>query len=309
MKSKISTPVLFIAFNRTDTTQIVFDRIREVQPHKLYIAVDGPRSNKPGEEDLCQQVVEITKNVDWDCNAKYLIRDKNLGCKLSVTEAISWVLRYEDMVIVIEDDVVPAIPFFYFAAELLERYKDDDRIGMISGNNYTPIKNMDCDYLFSKYSHIWGWATWKRAWDKFDVDLPELEETINTDFPSMLFGNKKEKKYFKKYFKSWFEKIKNRNENAWGPQYLFYMLNNNLLSIVPKTNLASNIGLKSSRTDSISKKNKYYWPANNTFTLTKHPDKVEQNINYDAYHFKKHIDRKPPIFNRVFQKAKIMLKF
>lgn len=301
MGNQLSTPVLLIAFNRPDTTQIAFDSIRKVKPKKLYVAIDGPRSDKLGEIDLCNQVLEITKNVDWECDAKYWIRKKNLGCKLGVTGAISWSMEKEDRIIIIEDDIVPVPAFFYFADELLEKYKNNERIAMISANQYTPII-MEDDYLFTKNGHIWGWATWKRVWDIFDVNVPGLEETVNNGLKDLSFVNGKECKYYKKYFSLLRENIRNKTENAWGPQFSFFRHKNNLLSIAPKVNLASNIGMSSSRTDDVSLVNKHYYPADDSFVLSKHPVVVKVNPDYESHHFTKHINKKRPLHKRIFKK-------
>ena len=307
MIQKIEAPVLLIAFNRPDTTKIAFNSIREVKPKKLYVAIDGLRKNKHGETELCKQVVKITQNVDWECDTKYLIREKNLGCKYGVTGAISWALKNEDRVIVIEDDIVAVPAFFSYADELLEKYKDDERIAMISANQYTPIE-MENDYLFTKYGHIWGWATWKRVWSNFDVNVPYLENAVNKGLPSMNFESDIERKYLKKYYLTWLTKIKNNTENAWGPQFSFFRRQNGLLSIAPKVNLASNIGTTSSRTDSVSKINKNYYPADASYILSKHPIKIECDKEYGTHHFKNHINRKTPLIKRVFNKALRIIK-
>ncbi|HSV88427.1 MAG TPA: hypothetical protein VLH61_07275 [Bacteroidales bacterium] len=308
MDTTIYTPVLLIGFNRPDTIKVSFDYIRKTKPQKLYVAIDGPRNNKPGEQELSNQVLRITRQIDWNCDAKYLIREKNIGCKLNVTGAISWVLEKEDRVIIIEDDVVAEPAFFSFAEELLEKYKDDERIAMISSNQYTPIE-MEADYLFTKYGHIWGWATWKRVWKKFDVNVPEIEAVVSSGFKDISFINNIEYPYFKKYFGFWMEKIKNKTDNAWGPQFFFFRLRNNLLSIAPKVNLASNIGVSSSRTDSVSKRNENYYSAERSFVLTNHTKKVEINNEYDIHHFKKLINRKPSMVIRLFWKALSILNY
>lgn len=307
MKNKIETPVLLIAFNRPDTTMVSFNAIRKVKPKKLYVAIDGPRSNKQAEAELCKQVLEITQNVDWECDAHYLIREMNLGCKLGVTGAITWALQSEVSVIIIEDDIVAVPAFFSYAEKLLEKYKDDERIAMISANQYTPIE-MDNDYVFTKYGHIWGWATWKRVWDKFDVNVPDLENTIKNELSNMSFENENERRYIKKYYSSWLTKIKNNTENAWGPQFSFFRRQNGLLSIAPRVNLASNIGNNSSRTNAVSKINKNYYPANDSFILRSHPDKVVCDKVYDMHHFKHHINHKTPLYEKVFNKGLQILK-
>jgi hypothetical protein len=305
-----NTPILLIAFNRPDTTEAVFESIGAVKPAKLYIAIDGPRSDKQGEAELCSQVIKITKDIDWKCDVNYLIRDTNLGCKKAVTDAISWALLNEDRIIIIEDDIVPGIPFYKFVSELLERFKDDERIVMISGNNYSPFGNMEEDYLFSKYGHIWGWATWKRAWDKFDVNIPEIEDSIKNGYNDFNFTCNEEKKYFDKYFRSLHQRIKAGTENAWGPQFVFYRFKNNLLSIVPRVNLASNIGINSSRTDTVSltTENTNYWPSDNSFLIRVHPETVIISEEYELTHFRDHINIKTPFGNRIVNKIRRTVK-
>lgn len=296
---ELKSAVLLICFNRPDTTKVVFESIRKVEPKKLYVAIDGPRINKPEENDLCAQVLQITKNVDWVCDAEYLIRDKNLGCKIGVTTAISWALTNEDRIIIIEDDIVAAPAFFYFADEMLEKYKNEKEIAAVSANNYTPMEDIQNDYFFSKHGHIWGWATWKRAWEPFDVEVPYIQSDIENGHLKTLNLETQELKYFNKRAKKINDQIKNGRINTWDYQYAYYRLRNELLSIVPKVNLASNIGINSSRTNSKSKTNTNYYPAITDFIVQNHPDKVECNLIYDRHHFKAHINKKAPFIKRV----------
>jgi len=304
----IKTPILLIGFNRPDTTQQAIDKIRAVQPAKLYVAVDGPRYNKPGEAELVKSVRQIVQQIDWPCNVKYLFRENNLGCKLGVTSAISWALTNEDRIIIIEDDIVAAPSFFYFAEVLLEKYKDDHRIAMISANNYTPINSVDSDYLLSKYGHIWGWATWKRVWAKFDVDIPYLKRDIENNHLKTLGLPNDEMRYLRKYAKNILFLIENDKINTWDYQFAYYRVRNNLLSIVPRINLASNIGTSSSRTDSVNASNENYYPADDSFVLLKHPTRVEHDKAYDHYHFKKHLNKRTPFITRVHNKIIRTLK-
>lgn len=300
----IKAPVLLIAFNRPDTTEIVFQNIREAQPSKLYIALDGARSHKPGEAGLRDQVLEITKKVDWACEAKYLIRDNNLGCKLSVSGAISWVLDSEDRVIVIEDDIVLNSSFYRFADDLLYKYQFQEEVAMISASNFTPVKS-ESDYFFSMYGHIGGgWATWKRVWDKFDVSVPQLKEAILNDCSKMNFVNKGEQKYYKKYFNKLYSDIQSGKDNYWGPQFLFFRRNNNLLSIVPRVNMSTNIGLYSARAGdrSLKSKNNFWVPAF-SLEILNNPDHIVWNTEYDRIHFKKYVNREASLLTRIFRKA------
>lgn len=303
MTKKHEAPVLLIAFNRPSTTKEAFKSIRKAKPGKLYVAIDGARVNKEGEADLCKEVLEITKKVDWECEAKYLIREKNLGCKYGVSGAISWALENEDRIIVIEDDIVPVPSFFSFAEELLEKYKNDNHIAMVSGNNYTPLHAINEDYTFSQYGgHIWGWATWKRAWGQFDVEVPDIEKEVSRNLPNMNFTNAQEKRYYKGYFKKLAVRIQKKTENTWDSQFRFFLHQKNLLSIVPKFNLCSNIGESSSRTDTVANTSDFYYPSFD-FVLEKHPSEVTRNLEYDKYHFNKHINAKS-----FFEKAVYKIK-
>jgi hypothetical protein len=216
-----------------------------------------------------------------------------VGCKLGVSGAISWVFENEDRAIIIEDDIIAVPEFFNFAENLLERYKTDERIAMVSANNYTPFPTTDGDYLFSQYGHIWGWATWKRVWDKFDVSVPQIHDAVKNNLPKMNFASAPEKKYLKIYFKKLANNLKNKTENTWDSQFTFFRFQNNLLSIVPRVNLASNIGENSSReNDNNSKPMEHFYNSDLDFSLKNHPKEIDWNKEYDTYHFKKHINSK-----------------
>jgi hypothetical protein len=298
----IKAPILFIAFNRPETTEVAFKKIREIQPSKLYIAIDGPRKDKSNDIELCKQVVEITKRVDWTSNVYYLIREQNMGCRDAVVGAISWVLSEEDRVIIIEDDVVPETSFFHFADDLLELYKDNEEIGMISGNNYTPFKNPDSDYFFSRYAHIWGWATWARVWDKFDVSCPDMKNTIKSSKLKTFVSHADELNYFKWFFTFWYKKMAKKEANAWGPFFFFYIFSKGLFSIVPVSNLAKNIGTEGLHTNKQS--NQHYWPTDKNFIINKHPKRIVHSVEYDRLHFTQHINEAipPGLFHRILNK-------
>lgn len=307
LSNVIETPILLIGFNRPDTIKIVFDSIRKVRPKKLYVAIDGHRKQVMGEKELVEEVKHIVYAVDWDCDVKYLFRENNLGCRLGVSGAITWAFENEKKLIIIEDDIVAVPAFFSFAEDLLEKYKNDERIAMISANQYTPIHIID-DYVFTKYGHIWGWATWKRVWDKFDVNIPGLKNDLENGIISEIGLSKKEKFYLEKYAKNILSLISDNSINTWDYQFAFFRLRNQLLSIAPRTNLASNIGVNSSRTDHKSLINEHYYPSDNNFALKNHPSAIECDAIYDKHHFKKHINRKSSLIKRAYRKALRILK-
>jgi len=156
--ASLKAPVLLLIFNRPDTTQLVFNKIRKARPAELYIAADGPRKNQPDDPENCRKAREILRQVDWDCKISTLFREENLGCKIGVSSAIDWFFSEVEEGIILEDDCVPDQSFFQFCQELLARYRDDKRVMMISGDNFQfGRRRTDYSYYFSQYVHIWGW--------------------------------------------------------------------------------------------------------------------------------------------------------
>lgn len=303
MIHRCQVPVLLIAFNRPDTTIRVMETLEKVRPQKLYVAIDGPRESRPQEAKAVQEVIAIVQNVSWDCETEYLVRPQNVGCKLGVSGAISWVFEHEEKAIIIEDDIIAVPSFFNFAEVLLDRYQTDERIAMISANNYTPLPRPGQDYLLSQYGHIWGWATWKRVWDSFDVAVPEIHEAVKNNFSEIDFASKAAKRHSIRYFKKLAKTLQNKTENTWDSQFTYFRFHNHLLSIVPRVNLASNIGEESSRDDTNhSKPMEHYYESDTKFALAQHPDHLEWDKKYDTHHFENHINK-----TSFFKKVKIKL--
>lgn len=234
----LQTPILFIVFNRIDTAQQVFETIRRIQPKKLYIACDGPRENKNVEYVACQQTRKLALQVDWPCQVKTLFLDKNLGPSLGPYTFIKWFFEQEEQGIILEHDCLPHPDFFPYCEELLDKYKDNQNIGAISGPNFIPDPQSPYSYSFTIYNHIWGWATWRRTIDKYTLDLSdvstkELNDMLKRNFPSL-----KERLYWKTIFKQ----IRKKEIPTWDYYLTFCLWFNNLLAISPSKNLVANIG-------------------------------------------------------------------
>ena len=278
MNQSFQTPILFVIFNRPDTTQRVFDVIRQQKPKYLYVAADGARKNKPGEVEICQQVRDIIK-VDWDCELKTLFRDENLGCKMAVSLSITWFFENVEQGIILEDDCLPDLSFFPYCEELLERYKDDTRIGHISGSNFLPdIIEEELSYDFCSCIHIWGWASWRRVWKNYDVNFSFWN--AQDDKQSFIFCNKREEIYFSSFIS---DTLNNRNGiNTWDTQYLFTLRVQNQLSVYPAVNLVANIGLDNPNATHTGKtKEKYSIPQSAIYFPLKHPQYVLRNKKLD----------------------------
>lgn len=236
-QDKLTTPVLFLIFNRPEVTRKVFTQIAAAAPTKLYLASDGARSNKPGEDELVQECKDIVlRGIDWNCEVETLFRDKNLGCKAAVSSAIDWFFSHEEEGIILEDDTLPSESFFTFCSEMLERYRDDKRIMKITGFNPVPEStvSLETSYLYTHYAFIWGWASWRRAWNEYDVKMSGWEE-FKKQGKHLLYPFFPERVHL--YDVTHAGKI-----DTWDYQWEYAIERNSALQIVPKVSLIQNIG-------------------------------------------------------------------
>lgn len=235
------SPVLFLIFKREDTTKRVFERIREAQPPKLYIAADGPRASRPEEKEQCEQTRKITESIDWPCEVHRSYRDENLGCGKGVSSAISWFFENEEEGIIIEDDVLPHPDFFKYCDEMLEKYRDDKSIHLIAGRNsfFDEIPAHESSYFFSTYMMIWGWASWRRVWKTYQFDLSSISKA---DYSEKL------KRYPKKvhpFFWNIYNTMQLQECDTWDHQFFVNMVMNERYCIIPFTNMTENLGMGS----------------------------------------------------------------
>lgn len=233
----LNTPVLFLVFNRLDTTAKVFEAIRNAKPKRLYVASDGPRESRDHEEQKVQEVRKyILEQIDWNCEVKTLFREKNLGCKKAVSEAVTWFFQNEEMGIILEDDCLPSPGFFGYCENLLKHYKDDMRVWHISGANVcSEDLTSDYTYHFSVYPGVWGWASWANRWQHYDSDLKHV---LDDSFIKKVLSNKKTIKYWT----SIFHKMKAKQIDTWDFQWVFTVWLKNGFAITPNINQISNIG-------------------------------------------------------------------
>jgi hypothetical protein len=236
---KAKSAVLFIVFNRPDSTHKVFDQIRKARPSRLYVAADGPRFDQEGEEQLCKKTRSIVDKLDWDCEIHTLFRDKNLGCKKAVSSAINWFFNHEEEGIILEDDCLPSDSFFGFCDILLDKYRNDARVRHISGCNFQQGQKWgDSTYYFSNISHVWGWATWKRVWNEYDLTL----SGYSRHDVKRQFGNIYNDPMIIESWDEIFSQVKAGQINSWAYPLGFMNYFNNGLCIIPNENLVSNIG-------------------------------------------------------------------
>lgn len=295
----METPILFIIFNRPDTTKQTFEAIKKIKPTKLYVAADGPRESVSTDKTRCEETRKIIEHVDWPCEVKTLFQEKNLGCKWGMITAIDWLFKNEEKGIILEDDCVPGESFFNFCTELLDYYKDNEEIMHISGNNYQDgVKRGDGSYYFSKYTSSWGWATWRRAWSKFH---PALENFSFFDKNNLIKNIPISKDAGKFWIKN-FRYTMRRSDN-WDSLWMYTVWLNDGMSIIPNENLVKNIGFGEDATH--TKEKTVETDINNLGTI-KHPSSIILNEEADEYVYRKLFHRS--LFKRVVDKIKNIIK-
>lgn len=280
----LKTPILFLVFNRPSCTEKVFKAIAAARPTKLYVAADGARQNNPGEADLCAEVRAIATKIDWDCELKILFREKNLGCRLAVSSAIDWFFYHEEEGIILEDDCLPLSCFFEYAASMLERYRHSEKVMHVGGINYQRVdQTLNTSYYFSKIPHVWGWATWRRAWKCYDSDLSGLRKFVSSGKWRELDQDIDVCCYWIRcFYSAWIGEV-----DTWDYQWCFSIFYHQGLSITPGRNLVENIGFG---VDATHTKNGNS-PAlsmciGSEFWKLSEPSKIEVNSMRDRYTYR-----------------------
>jgi hypothetical protein len=273
--------ILFLIFNRYDTANKVFAKIKEAKPYRLYIASDGARTGITGEKALVDKIRSyILDNIDWECKISTLFRNTNMGCKYAVSSAIDWFFENEEQGIILEDDCVPSQSFFEYCNLLLEKYKSHENVMQING--YLPFSFKTSDsYIFSKYGTIWGWASWKRAWKHYDVAMKSWSNVRNDENFDYFYQNEKEKEWRKKIF----DKIANNEIDTWDYQWAFAKLYHKGISIFPNCNLIENIGFDQFATHTRKKPKNLSMIQKMEFPLN-HPDEIKINPAFDESYLK-----------------------
>jgi hypothetical protein len=283
----LEVPVAFLIFNRPETTRRVFAEIAHAKPKKLLVIADGPRSEE--EAKKCEAARAIIDQVDWDCDVLTNFSSVNLGCKLRVSSGLDWIFEQCEEAIILEDDCLPHPTFFLYCAELLEKYRDDERVMGISGNNFQfGISRGSYSYYFSCYAHIWGWASWRRAWRNYDVNMSQWPLLRETSWLQGILDDSAAVRHWREALDKNFE----GQVDSWDIQWMFACWAHNALTVLPNVNLVSNIGFGVEATHT---KNDIYevaeLPWGNLTLPLKHPPTIARNKDADDF-----------TFNRVFSR-------
>lgn len=278
-----STPVAFLIFNRPDTTARVFEAIRRARPARLLVVADGPRPGRPGEERLCAEARAVIDGVDWPCEVLKNFAERNLGCKGRVSSGLDWVFTQVEEAIILEDDCLPHPGFFPFCEQLLERYRNDERVMMIGGTNYLlDSLAIPESYCFSRYFPIWGWASWRRAWSRYDIAMRDWAEFKARRGLDTYYSQR----FMRNHVAAMFDAAHDNRIDTWDIQWFYSCLFSNGLCAIPRVNLISNIGLVGTHTSGDT--------SNNLFPLfdievddLRHPRQVSPNLAYDDEFFAK----------------------
>lgn len=276
----ITTPVLFMVFNRPEKTQQVFDSIRKVRPTKLYVAVDAPREGRQDDAENNNKVKAIVHNVDWPCEVHYLEHEKNLGCSKAGITAWNWFFEHEDRMIFIEDDGLGNESAFYFVQEMLERYKDDNRIAYVGGVNYGPQYG-DASYFFSRLpAATYFMGTWKRVFEKYEYEIESFQSVRWKISFFKSFNTLGEYIHTCGGLVAYWDSIKSgKRLNTYDQQMIYLSYKYKMLSIYPNVNMVSNIGLEAGANNKVDVDDPFYKEYGNRMRfdidIIRHPEEVK----------------------------------
>jgi hypothetical protein len=302
----IKTPVALIIFNRPDHTKRVFEVIRQAKPSMLLVIADGPRSDRPDEEQKCLEARAIIDTVDWDCQVLKNYSEINLGCGKRPATGLDWVFEIVEEAIVLEDDCLPHPTFFRYCEELLDYYQEDQRVMAICGSNVQfGRQRTDYSYYFSRYSICWGWASWRRAWKYFDFDMKTWPEVRDKKMLAEILDNDYAVKIWHQTLEMTYDKLL----NCWDFQWIFANFMQSGLAVMPNVNLISNIGHTSEATHTHEEKSPYSQMVVEAMNFPlKHPPFVVRHVQADRFTESTLYDYQPNLLKKVTRKIKKILE-
>lgn len=274
------TPVVFVIFNRPDVSARVFAEIARARPRTLLVIADGPRSDHPLDVERCASARALIDRVNWDCEVLKNYSDINLGCGCRPATGLSWVFDQVEEAIVLEDDCLPHPTFFRFCEEMLEKYRDDERIMHISGDNFLPPRRQRFSYSFSSYCLSWGWATWRRAFQHYDQGIKLWPTLRDSSWLSEILGDPGAVTHWQRIFDRIYKQA--GTSDVWDFQWLFTIWTRLGLAVLPNANLVSNIGFGEDATHTKGVKDKLAdLPLREMTFPLRHPRRVARDQQTD----------------------------
>ena len=273
----MNTPIAIIFFNRLMPLKRLISILATVKPDKVYLISDGPRESRAGEFEKVKECREFMTNLPWTCEVKINFAEKNMGCRARVTSGLDWLFKHEERAIILEDDCIPEPEFFLWIEKMLERYVDEPKVLSIGGTNLRPqLCAQNVDAVFSKYSMIWGWGTWRRAWQKNDTNLD-------------LFSDACKRHHFRKWLGKWraewyWRYLLTHVKTSWGYRWAFTHFVNEAYCVLPPVNLVENIGMTDVEATHTSSNPYYLAPVSNGWDIPcDAPSAVKNNALLDKW--------------------------
>jgi len=298
----VGVPVAFIIFNRPDLTQIVFNRIKEARPSVLLVIADGPRDHVSDDQKKCKETRAIIETqINWECRVLKNYSDQNLGCKTRVSSGITWVFEHVEEAIILEDDCLVDLSFFRYSQELLEKYRENEKVMFISADHRYLPEDYKYSYNFIRIPFIWGWATWRRAWKHYDGDMKSWPEFDRQSKMHEQGWSKSEVKFYKKFFQKMYEK----KIDTWDYQWVYAVIKNEGLCIQPCKNLVKNIGFRSDATHTKYESAVALREAQKMEFPLLHPVEIKSNWSIDH----EIQNRYQALWPRVLNRLKSMFRF
>ncbi len=288
-KNRLSTPVALAVFNRPETTARVLERIKAAKPRTLFVIADAPRADRASDLQRCEAVRKLIDKIDWCDDLRKLYAEKNMGCRNRLASGIGAVFEAVQEAIILEDDCLPDPSFFRYCEELLERYRDDESVMSISGVNFQYGWPMSNSYFGSRFAHVWGWASWRRAWNRYDVTLSEWPKLRND--PNLL---DLDAPGYREYWTRIFDLVHDGKIDTWDFQWTFAHMRNCGVAITPTINLVENIGFASDATHT-DRVPQWFGQSGGAMDFPlKHPDTLELDDAADARTFRCNNRLRPP---------------
>ncbi|GAB4026597.1 nucleotide-diphospho-sugar transferase [Spirosoma gilvum] len=290
-------PVLIILFNRPDNAQQLIDRLRTIAPTKLFVAIDGPRVNRVTDKEKVDECIKLISKIDWPCEVHKKISTYNLGCGVNVSEAISWFFNEVEEGIILEDDCIPSQSFFDFCELTLAKYRERTEVMLISGNRWNEEFPIETDYFFSLFTSTWGWATWRRAWKRYDFTMNDWPQLKQSEYFLKWLNLPDIKKFWFKKLEAYYNHIQGGIDN-WDFQWQYTIFKYQGLVVTPRENLVQNIGTEGVHTYD-SQAGIHFKPTSVQFKVVKEPTLLTPDYDYDEYHCKQLLKNEPSIYEKL----------
>lgn len=307
MDKSFDKPVAIFTFNRPQLTERLIGILAQLKPSRILVVSDGPRPDVADDEKKCSDVRRLFENLPWECHIDRNFAARNMGSFARNSSGLGWVFEQVEEAIILEDDCLPDPSFFAYCEELLERYRDNPRVGLISGNNFLNSKYQhgQSSYLYSAYATTWGWASWRSTWQKVNLDMPYWTEFRDSGKLRESVLTSVEEKYWKNIYNSI---LMGRMKNAWDYQLILTCLKFNLFTVIPSANLVSNVGFGPDGTHCFDES----WPMNNVPRAALelplvHPADIQRDALVDYEIFRtRFLPTQPTLFSKILMKSKII---